>query len=298
MARCYVLSEADGETVAWLESCTKRWFVYCFVRESEFVMDYDKIISRIYDHLEEDELEKSVMGCLRLSRNLKDYIATAIFLRELHTDKREIARTLYDDTSHLKVEAQKYLLNLSLERRIEIHTMDFCLPGEDDEERNILCIGVGEIEAEINRLERAIDDMTLPIGMDPFDVAAFTDRIMEGKALIRLRIKALQTIKSRLKAKCLNYAIQVERQLGMQRNSQGFLDEVQTDVNNYFRMRSDDVFAKLRKAAQLVSSRDTEDTSLLLMEVRRALKAAADHFFPPAGVSSPCDFEGRLSRFP
>ena len=37
---------------------------------------------------------------------------------------------------------------------------------------------------------------------------------------------------------------------------------------------------KLQKASELSSSEELEDMSLLLTEVRRALKAAADHFCP------------------
>lgn len=39
---------------------------------------------------------------------------------------------------------------------------------------------------------------------------------------------------------------------------------------------------KLQKATGLVDSNNPEDHSLLLTEVRRAIKAAADFFYPPA----------------
>lgn len=245
-------------------------------------MDYARTIARIYEHLEEDHVEKALMACLRIARHLKDYVASAIFLRELYPEKSEIARVLYDDTSHLKEEAHRYLFEISFQRWLEVHTLDFAIGGDGNEERNVLRISVSEIETELEQWERAIADMTLPTGMDPFDLAAFTDRFVQQKASIRLRIKALQTIKARIKARCLNYAIQIERQLDMQKVPQSFLDSVQADVNNYFRTRSIDVYAKLRKSTQLVASRDVEDTSLLLTEVRRTLKAAADHFYPAA----------------
>lgn len=102
------------------------------------------------------------------------------------------------------------------------------------------------------------------------------------KAALRLQITAIQTIKSRLKARCLNYAIQMERQLGLQHKSQGFLDAAQNEVNNFFKARSEDVYLKLQKATQLAASKDLEDCALLLTEVRRALKAAADFFYTSA----------------
>ncbi len=190
-------------------------------------MDYDDALARIFEHVEKDQIERAVMGCIRVARSTRDYLSAAIFLRELHPGRNELIRALYDDTSHLKEEARKLQ------------------------------------------------------GMTPFDVAAFTERFTCEKAGMRLRMKALQTIKSRVKARCFNYATQMERQLSSQRRSQGFLDAVQNEVNNFFKARSDDVFQKLQKAVQLSTSTDLEDASLLLTEVRRALKAAADYFFPP-----------------
>ncbi len=116
--------------------------------------------------------------------------------------------------------------------------------------------------------------------MGEFDTAAFTDRFVERKAAIRIRIKAVLSIRARVKTRCLNYAIAIERQLDTQKKGQGFLEAVQNEVNNYFKARSDDVYLKLQKAAQLAASSELEDFSLLLTEVRRALKASADFFYP------------------
>jgi len=245
-------------------------------------MDYDKSLARIYEHLEEDQVEKAVMGCLRVARNAKDYLNAAIFMRELYPDRHEVGRVLYDDTAHLKEEAQKFIWTTSLEHWIKAHTLDFSLSSDEDgEEKNVLKVAVGEIDPELAQWELSIADMTLPSGLDPFDAASFLDRFTQEKGRMRLRIKALQTIKTRLKARCLNYAIQIERQIQSQRQSQGFLETVQNDVNNFFKARSEDVFRKLLKAAQLSATTELEDASLLLTEVRRALKAVADHFYPP-----------------
>ena len=262
-------------------------------------MDYDKALARIHEHLEEDHVEKAVMGCLRVARGAKDYLNAAIFMRELYPDRKEVGRVLFDDVSHLTKEAQKFIWQTSLNRWLEAHTFDFNFPDDEDvddgDKQNVLKIAVGEIDPELDQWERSIADMTLPAGMDPFDAAAFTDRFTREKAEIRLRMKALQTIKARLKTRCLNYAIEIERQLASQRQSQGFLETVQNEVNNFFKARSDEVFLKLQKAAQLSTSTDPEDASLLLTEVRRALKAVADYFYPPiAGEVTCTDGKQRL----
>jgi hypothetical protein len=245
-------------------------------------MDYAAAISRVYEHLEEDRVDKAVMTCLRIARNLQDHLHAAVFLREMYPVKREFLRVLYDDTSHLKKEAQEFLVEKSLEYWLDTHTLDYSLAtDENGEECNIFAFGVGEIASELEQAELSIRDLTLPEGMGEFDTAAFTDRYTSKKEWLRLRIRAVHTVRERIKTRCLNYAIRVERQLQAQSKSQNFLQQIQNEVNNYFKAYSEDVYTKLQKAAQLVDSKDSEDHSLLLTQVRRAIKASADFFYPP-----------------
>ena len=245
-------------------------------------MDYARAIERVYEHIENDHVDKAVMVCLRIARSLQDYLYAAVFLREMYPSKRELIRVLYDDTNHLKEEAQKYLYEQSLEYWLDTHTLDFTLgSNEEGEDRNVLAVAVGEIDPELEQWKNSIDDMNVPSGMGKYDTAAFTDEFTRNKATFRLRMKALHTIKQRIKTRCLNYAIRVERQLQAQSKSQNFLQRIQNEVNNYFKAHSEDVYTKLQKAAQLVDSNDSEDYSLLLTQVRRAIKASADFLYPP-----------------
>lgn len=253
------------------------------------MMDYANAINRVYEHIENGHVDKAVMGCLRIARHLKDYLYVAIFLRELYPSKREFVRVLYEDTSHLKEESMKFLGEKSLECWLDSHTLDFRLaPHDCGEERNVLALGVGELDSDIEQSERSIQDMNIPSGMGEFDTAAFTNRYNNEKMWIRQRIKAAQTVKERIKSRCLNYVIRVERQLEAQRKTQSFLEQTQNDVNNYFKAHSEDVYTKLQKAAQLVDSDNPEDLSLLLTQVRRAIKSAADFFYPPSDQPIKC----------
>lgn len=254
-------------------------------------MAIEQIIERIYRHLEDDAVESAVMGCVRVARAAKDFLNAAVFLRELHPERDEVVRALYEDISHLRPEAIDFIMKTSTERWLELHDLGFTVTGGDEDHlpegqrRTVLKVAVGEIDHELAQWEATISDMAIPSGMSSFDVAAFTDQFTREKAQMRLRIKALQTIKARIKARCLNYAIQMERQTKAQRESQGLLETVQNDVNNYFKVQAEDVFLKLQKATALATSPDLEDAALLLTEVRRALKSDADHFYPP--VSDP-----------
>ena len=252
-------------------------------------MDYNTAINRVYEHLENDDVDKAVMACLRIARNLQDHLYAAIFLREYYPARREFLRVLYDDTSHLKKEAQEFLDKTSLEHWLDTHTLNYSLlVDEDGEEKNVLAIGVGEIKSDIEQWERSIQDLQLPAGMGEYDTAAFTDRYNNKKEWMRLRIKAAQTVKERIKTRCLNYAIKIEKQLQNQKKSEVFLQECYNEVNNFFKSQSEDVYIKLQKAAQLVGSNDPEDFSLLLTQVRRAMSASADYFYPAKSEPVKC----------
>lgn len=257
-------------------------------------MNYTSIIERIYEHLENDDVYKAVMACLRISRNMQDYLYTARFLREFYPVRAEFLRILLDDTSHLKKELQEYLDKTSLEFWIELHALDFNLVGDDDsgEKRNILAIGIGEIKSELEQWEYSIKDLNIPNGMGEFDTAAFADRYNNEKVIMRTRIRAINTIKDRIKTLCLNYAIKIEKQLQSQQKSENFLHEYYKEVNNYFKTYSDDVYIKLQKAAQLIDSKNSEDYSLLLTQVRRSINAVADYFYPPKSGQIKC-FDGK-----
>lgn len=247
-------------------------------------MDYAAEIKRVYEQLDNDQVDKAVMTCLRLARTLKDYFSAAIFLRELRPNKRQFLQVFYEDTSELKKEERKFLFDASLEHWLDGRTLEqgICSNGDEDDERNVLVVGIGEIDADIRECERSIGDMTLASGMSPFDTAYFTNDLLQKKGLVRLRIQALHCVKERVRTRCFNYAIRLERQLSAQSESETFLHRIQNQVSNYFKAHSEDVYIKLQGATRLIDTDNPEDRSLLLAEVRRAIKAAADHFYPPA----------------
>jgi hypothetical protein len=218
-------------------------------------MDIVSHVGRIFEYLESGHVENAVMACVRVARVNRDYVNAAIFLRELYPDRYEVEYTLYDDTAHLKPEARKFISEKSLERWIQLHTIEELAYNEkhlpEEKRRNVLKTPAGEIDAEIEQWEKTLLDLQPPQGMSSYDAAAFAGTKYEEQNAIRLRIKALYTLKARIKTRCLNYAIQIERQFDMQEKSEAFLWNVQNDVNNYFKTHSDNVFEKLQKATQL-----------------------------------------------
>ena len=247
----------------------------------------EQLIQRIYDYVEQGEVDKAVRASLRLSRQIGDHMNTALFLRELIDDKQEIARVIYDDTSHLKEEAQKYLFTHSFDRWLKSRTLPYTENNGEDS-KNVLVISVGEFPEELRQCEKSISDMVVPSTMGEYDSAAFTDRYDRIKSQLRLRIKSINAIKDRILNKCLNFAIGIERQLLSQAKSMQFLEQAQNEVQNYFKDRSEDVYDKLQKANQLINSSSAEDLSLLLTQIRRSLKSVADYFMPAESSPRVC----------
>src|SRR3954453_11707490 len=133
-------------------------------------------VARVFDHLEDDKVEAATMACLRLARTAQDHLNAAIFLRELYPKKEEVARILYDDAQHLSDDAKKFIRERSLDRWLEIHTMDFAFPSsdfDDDKERTVLKVAAGEIEPELAQWQATLAELTPPPGLTPFDAAAF-----------------------------------------------------------------------------------------------------------------------------
>jgi hypothetical protein len=244
------------------------------------LMDYASTIERVYEHVENGHVENAALACLRLARVGQDYLNAAIFLRELHGDKQQFKRLLAEDTRDLKPEAVKYIDDKSFEIWLRGRTLPFSL-DDDDEDKRVLVFGIADIESEIVQFQQTIEGLTVPPGMAAFDTAAFADSYERKKAVMRLHMKANGMVLNRIKVRCFNYAVTVEKQLQAQRKPEMFLQQVQREVNNYFNARSEDVYMKLQKAAQLADSANPEDYAHLLTSVRRAMKAAADHFYPP-----------------
>jgi hypothetical protein len=118
-------------------------------------MDKEQLVQQIYDHVDADRVESALMGCLRLSRSIKDHLNMATFLWELLYKRQDVVRALHPDVSDLTVEAQTFLLKTSHQRWLDLHTLDFAL-SPDKPDHNIFCITAGELDPELQQWERTI----------------------------------------------------------------------------------------------------------------------------------------------
>lgn len=245
-----------------------------------------EIIERIYDHVENDDVDKAVFACLRLSRSIGDVFNTLLFLKELRPDKKQSEQAFYDEVKDLKKEAQEFLWKTVTDHWIEGRTLEYSMT--DDSEKRVMIMGVGEMKKEIVHLKETISDLKAPAGMDGYDLSAFTDRYDSTKSQLRLRITGISSILERIRTRSLNYASKIEHQLAAQKGADSFLMSVQNEVNTYFLSRSEGTYKKLRKATDLLGSKSSEDHALLLTSIRRAIHSATDYFYPPVQSDVVC----------
>jgi len=85
----------------------------------------NKIIYRVYDHVENGDADKAVFACLRLSRSLNDVFNTLGFLKELDPDRTQYDQAFYDETKKFKKDAREKLWKTLSDRWIDSRTLQF-----------------------------------------------------------------------------------------------------------------------------------------------------------------------------
>lgn len=133
-----------------------------------------ELINRIYDHVENGDIDKAIFSCLRLSRNMGDIINTVIFLRELYPDGKQFVSAFVDETINLKDEIRELVKNSTFDYWINERTMRKSIT--DNPEETILALGVGEMQKELELHKQTISELNIPNGMGAYDAAAFTEQ--------------------------------------------------------------------------------------------------------------------------
>lgn len=249
-------------------------------------MDRRDHLKAVFAAVDADNVEKAVLASLRLARLASDYAYASFFLREIYGAGPQHKIVFREDCQGLSEEFIERCLQLSFAWWTTERAVPFKLP--EHSENDLLAFPVGGILVQVAQMEAAIRDLQVPTGMSQFDTAAFTDSYTQRRIEYRVHIQASRMILDRIKANCYNYAVSMEKQLRAQESPDTFLQQVQTKVNNYFKSQSPGVHEKLQKAAELTAAADSEDASLLLVEIRRAIHAVADHFQPPSAEPVIC----------
>lgn len=109
-----------------------------------------ELIERIYDHVENDDVDKAVFACLRLSRSIGDIFNTLLFLKELHPDKKQSDQAFYEEVKNLKKEAQDFFWKTVGDYWLDGRTLEYSVT--DDPDKTVLILGVGVMQKEKHRI--------------------------------------------------------------------------------------------------------------------------------------------------
>jgi hypothetical protein len=183
-------------------------------------MDYTDAIKQAYEHIENNRIDQAVMSCLRISRNLHDYLYTAIFLREMNVSNKDFFNVLMDDGSHLDKDAVEFLSETSLNYYINIRVFDFGEFSSDGEEKNVLSYYVYELDEALEQSKLLLNNNNLP------------------KDLVLKKISAIQQLKYQIKMRCFNYLTRIELRLQAQNKSQNFLEKCHNKDIEWFKTQN------------------------------------------------------------
>lgn len=236
-----------------------------------------KQIEIAYQYLIDGEITKAVMLCLRIARQTNDISNIAFFLQELSSDNKASLTTFFGETAHLTSDSQKKIWELATQRWLSERELPESFLGKD----RIYDKGIGELESSIKSSQESLSDYTLPSGMTPYDTAAFENSSRSKRESLRLWIGILSAIKEKVRARCLNFLITIEKQISFQEEFFNFQNQSVHSVINFFKRNENDIYLKTMKICELASKLDGENRSLLLTEIRRTIQAMADFFFPP-----------------
>src|SRR5437868_592344 len=107
-------------------------------------MDYAAAIQRVFEHVENDEVEKAAMVCLRLARSLRDYFHTAIFLKTVTSGGKNAIGEFFNDTPQLDEKQRRFIFEAASRVWLQDHQLRYKLSvvadDEDDGEGSVITL--------------------------------------------------------------------------------------------------------------------------------------------------------------
>lgn len=252
-------------------------------------MDIAELTTEAYKAIKQKDIVQSVRYCSQLARFTNDHLYSFVFLSHLYDKPQHATQWLVDNLLNAPEDYLKLLTKKSNSIWLQTHTIDYGYRiSNTGEPLNVVNFNVHQIEEQIISAQSSLTNLAKAPDADLVNGYTLQNDFYESKAELKNLLSGLIQVKNKILDLCFNYAVMIEKQLIQQKRSVNFLESVYEDVNSYFNLNSNDVYAKLMKASSLVYSDDAEDRSLLFTEVRRAIKSAADYFYPPSSRAVVC----------
>ncbi len=186
---------------------------------------------------------------------------------------------------------ERFSVQWAHERKVKILTD----PSLGKVEETYLHMGVGEIEEEIQHIEKEINNVKIPNGLHPADLYYVNNTNSIIKTMFLHELKEMKKVLERIRQRVYEFLISVEKEL--------LFGQIYTDIFEQNRLY---VEAKLEKispeslkqfisAYRRIKDDEPESWAQALVSCRRLLKSLADALYPP-GLHWVVGFDGKKHK--
>ena len=150
-----------------------------------------------------------------------------------------------------------------------------------EQEEMYVVKGVGEIEAEIEHTERAINDVETPKGLHPLDLYRVNNTNTAIKALLRRNVGELKKVLERIRQRVYEFLSSVEKELLFGQIYADIFEQNRLYVETKLEKISPESLKKFVSAYKRIKDDDPESWAQAVASCRRLLKSLADALYPP-----------------
>ena len=155
------------------------------------------LVQQCYDGIRSGNVSATVYDCMRLAKLINDPFSFGFFVMLQEKAPQEGGRALLRAFPALEREAARGIIDNALERALLFFklrkTEAEALEAPKDA---LLFIGSNLIDSEIDRCKTELNTLSLPQGMNEYDISIYYPILMKQKSVISLRASALERIKA------------------------------------------------------------------------------------------------------
>ena len=228
------------------------------------------------DTLGKDDLGMALIHVTRLARKLDDLVSFIYFQYQNQCTKEGLDRLIKDYASMLDDSAKEDVRLLVFERWANSREVNF-IDGSVVTKKLIMH-KANDLQKEIDTTTGRLSDINNRIlSLSGMNTDA-EEHYIEVRMKLRSYLECTNEVRSRIKHDIASYVVKHESAETSQ--PANLLTQAQSVVDSYFETSSSLVYDKLSQSKK-VTTAVGEECAHMLTTVRRALEAAADHFFPP-----------------
>lgn len=229
-------------------------------------------------------LSETIQKCVRIARFRDDHINLWwLHLELINITSKEDVIAIQKQVSPKIPQDQFELLRwrFGYAWSKEREALAFTEEMKPDEENNILAVGVGEIEVEVEKYSRLADQSPPPAGLHPLDLYFIDQEKSQLRTLALAMESSRRVVLDRIKVRVHSFLSETEVELVRGQLHSDLFDRNMQYVDLKLSQIAPESHEQIRVAFQRLSEGNTEARSQALLSCRRVLKSLADILYPP-----------------